>query len=68
MIEQIACYLFYFASGHYLYMESSSPAKKGDAGAFMSEKFKVNPNYKWCVDFYYHMYGDGVGSLAVKIR
>ena len=49
-------------------MESSSPAKKGDAGAFMSEKFKVNPNYKWCVDFYYHMYGDGVGSLAVKIR
>lgn len=49
-------------------MEASAPAQKGDRGRIMSEMFKVNPNYKWCLEFYYHMFGDGVGTLRVQRR
>ena len=49
-------------------MEASAPAKKGDKGRILSEKFEVNPNYKWCLEFYYHMYGDGAGKLTVQQR
>lgn len=56
------------SSGMYLYMEASSPARRGDTGRFISEKFKVNPNFKWCVDLWYHMYGDGAGALRVKTK
>ena len=49
-------------------MEASSPAQRGDTGNFVSEKFKVNPNFKWCVDFWYHMFGDGAGALRVQTR
>jgi len=49
-------------------MEASSPARRGDSGRFVSETFKVNPNFKWCVDFWYHMFGDGAGALRVQSR
>uniref|UniRef100_A0A7M5U4P5 Uncharacterized protein n=1 Tax=Clytia hemisphaerica TaxID=252671 RepID=A0A7M5U4P5_9CNID len=55
-------------TGMYLYMEASSPARRGDTGNFVSEKFKVNPNFKWCVDFWYHMFGDGAGALRMQTR
>ena len=49
-------------------MEASSPAKRGDTGRFVSEELTVNPNYKFCVDFWYHMFGDGAGALRVRTR
>ena len=52
----------------YLYMEASSPAKRGDTGRFVSEELTVNPNFKFCVDFWYHMFGDGAGALRVQIK
>ena len=54
--------------GWYAYFESSAPAVKGDIGQYLSEEFKVNPNFKWCLSFWYHMYGNGVGGLQAMIK
>ena len=49
-------------------MEASSPARRGDTGRFISEELTVNPNFKFCVDFWYHMIGDGAGALRVQTK
>lgn len=49
-------------------MESSAPARKGDIARLASEKFKIVPNYDWCVQFWYQMYGTHVGALRVRTR
>ncbi|XP_057298293.1 MAM and LDL-receptor class A domain-containing protein 2-like isoform X2 [Hydractinia symbiolongicarpus] len=54
--------------GYYIYMESSAPARKGDIARLASEKFKIVPNYDWCVQFWYQMYGTHVGALRVRTR
>ncbi|XP_047128245.1 MAM and LDL-receptor class A domain-containing protein 1 isoform X1 [Hydra vulgaris] len=55
-------------TGQYLFMESSYPAQRGDISRFVSEKFKVNPNFKWCIEFWYNMHGNGVGALRVRTK
>lgn len=32
-----------------------------------SDLFEVSKGYAWCLSFWYHMYGNSVGSLSVKI-
>lgn len=49
-----------------MYIEASSPRKEGDIAHIASEMFKVNPQFNWCVSFYYHMYGFSTGSLLVE--
>ena len=49
-----------------MYIEASSPRKEGDYAHLASELFKVNPQFNWCVTFYYHMYGQSVGTLIVE--
>ena len=55
-------------SGWYAYFESSAPATKGDTGVYLSEEFTVNPNFRWCLTFWYHMYGIGAGKLEALIK
>eukprot|EP00795_Rhopilema_esculentum_P012712 gene12712-3431_t len=52
--------------GQYVYIEASSPRVEGDYAHLASELFKVNPQFNWCVTFYYHMYGQSVGTLIVE--
>ncbi|XP_067661222.1 uncharacterized protein [Haliotis asinina] len=52
------------ANGHYIYLESSS----GTAGS--SATFRSPPlgtSHHFCLTFWYHMYGQSMGSLQVKI-
>lgn len=37
-------------------------------GQLISEEFQVNPNYKWCLQFYYFLAGDGMETMTVHIK
>jgi len=52
--------------GHYMYIEASSPRTDGHYAHLASEVFKVNPQFSWCLTFYYHMYGMSAGRLVVE--
>eukprot|EP00794_Sanderia_malayensis_P017044 gene17044-18759_t len=54
--------------GHYMYIEASAPRKRGDYAHIASEVFKVNPQYNWCVSFWYHMNGMTTGKLILESR
>lgn len=54
---------FSITTGNYIYIETSSPRKAG-------EKAKIEVDIpkkgnKFCLSFYYHMYGASVGTLNV---
>ena len=51
--------------GHYAYIETSYPRVTGDRAWMISDIFKVNPDYNWCLTFWVHMYGDSVGYLNI---
>ena len=54
-----------FLSGTYLYLESSYPLRSGDKVSLISEFISVP---KTCLRFYYHMFGDRLGTLNVKLK
>ena len=54
-----------FFSGTYLYLESSYPLRNGDKVSLISEFISVP---KTCLRFYYHMFGDRLGTLNVKLK
>ena len=56
------------SSGHYVYIETSSPRTKGEIARLTSDRFKVSKSHNWCMNFWYHMYGNSVGSLKVKLK
>ena len=49
--------------GHYLFVEASSPSQPGDEASLLSRTFPQTPAR--CLSFWYHMYGPGIGALAV---
>ncbi|XP_074653359.1 uncharacterized protein LOC141907576 [Tubulanus polymorphus] len=51
-------------TGHYLYFEASAPSKRGDTATLQLTK-PADTKRKECLDFYYSMYGSGIGSLEV---
>ena len=49
--------------GYYMYIEASSPRKQGDNAKLV---LSLPGNGKLgCLSFYYHMYGDNMGTLNV---
>ena len=52
--------------GHYLYLEASWPARRGDTARLQSITFKASEIS--CLTFYYHMYGRAMGTLNVFTR
>ncbi|XP_078334103.1 MAM and LDL-receptor class A domain-containing protein 1-like [Crassostrea virginica] len=51
------------SQGHYVYIETSSPRRPNDIARILSPRFQDNTDM--CMQFYYHMLGDGVGTLNV---
>ncbi|XP_077864896.1 meprin A subunit beta-like [Saccoglossus kowalevskii] len=51
--------------GKYLYIESSSPRVEGDKALLVSP---IYPDKSKCLRFYYHMYGEHVGTINVYMR
>ncbi|KAK3084897.1 hypothetical protein FSP39_020980 [Pinctada imbricata] len=52
--------------GHYMYVESSGPSRKGDKARLISSF--VNATSALCLKFYYDMYGAEEGTLNVYIQ
>ncbi len=57
---------YFHISGHYLYIEASSPAEEGDKAALVSKVFEDRETR--CLNFYYHMHGTSVGALRVYME
>nr|XP_039256721.1 zonadhesin-like [Styela clava] len=54
--------------GKYAYMEGSKPQKENDTAIFSSPEMKfADGQTNFCVEFWYHMYGSGIGSLVVGV-
>ncbi|XP_013393211.1 MAM and LDL-receptor class A domain-containing protein 1 [Lingula anatina] len=49
--------------GEYMYIEVSAPRKVNDIARLTSPKYK--DNQAMCLQFYYHMYGQDIGTLNV---
>lgn len=49
-----------------MYIETSSPRKPGDVAVLQSKTFPAPVNGR-CLQFYYHMYGEHMGSLKVVL-
>ncbi|XP_035658189.1 MAM and LDL-receptor class A domain-containing protein 1-like [Branchiostoma floridae] len=50
-----------------MYIETSSPRVPGDAAILASPEFPMT-NQQHCLQFYYHMYGQNIGTLNVFIQ
>ena len=46
-----------------MYIETSYPRKQGQKARLLSPSYTDNSDI--CVQFWYHMYGDGIGTLNV---
>ena len=55
--------LFVMFSGYYLYIETSPPRVEGDNAKL--ELYASGNGELSCLEFYYHMYGDTMGTLTV---
>ena len=59
--------LYYFIfSGHYMYIETSSPRVQGDLARLSSPAFTFRG--ATCITFFYHMYGATTGRLEVTVN
>ncbi|RNA14511.1 MAM and LDL-receptor class A domain-containing 2-like, partial [Brachionus plicatilis] len=52
-------------SGSYLFIEASSPIVTGNRAILESTLFLPTPTYGLCMDFWYHMYGSGMGTMNI---
>lgn len=60
----VGYYVFFFQSvGYYVYIETSAPARPGFEARLISESLSYATHN--CVTFYYHMYGNTIGTLRV---
>ncbi|XP_078692072.1 MAM and LDL-receptor class A domain-containing protein 1-like [Branchiostoma floridae x Branchiostoma belcheri] len=50
------------ALGSYMYIETTSPRQPGDVARLISPVLSADVN---CLEFWYHMYGSGIGELRV---
>ncbi|XP_066300034.1 MAM and LDL-receptor class A domain-containing protein 1-like [Branchiostoma lanceolatum] len=55
------------AAGHYMYTEASSPRTPGDVARLMTHLY-LNNTLGQCLDFWYHMYGNQIGTLNIYAR
>ena len=59
-------HIFFFVTGYYMYIETSSPRQQGDNARLRSPNLPFSGNM--CLTFYYHMYGVHMGTLNVNIN
>jgi len=56
-------FVLFMFTGHYMYIETSSPRTMGD-NAKLEISLSGNGEL-YCLEFYYHMYGSTMGTLKV---
>ena len=55
--------LLLYTTGHYIYIEASAPRAPGQKARVLSPTLPSSSGE--CLQFYYHMYGAGMGTLNV---
>lgn len=58
---------YYHASGHFFYIETSSPRQPGDVALLESPDYPASIA-KQCFAFFYHMLGKHIGEFNVYIK
>ena len=53
-------------AGKYLYTEASSPRSEHEFAVL--ESHSMPANREACLSMYYHMYGNGIGTLKVDVK
>ena len=53
--------------GHYMFIEASGLNRRTGEKAYLFSDYQ-DPNTAACLSFWYHMYGDGIGSLNVYTK
>ena len=51
-----------------MYIETSFPRKQGDKAQFLSPKYPATQTKPKCFNFFYHMYGDHIGSMNIYVK
>ena len=54
-------------AGYYMFTEASWPRKPNHNAILHTDKMQSDGEDR-CIDFYYHMYGTGIGSLIVTVE
>ncbi|KAH3887714.1 hypothetical protein DPMN_011733 [Dreissena polymorpha] len=54
--------------GYYLYIEASAPRQPGDLARITTPSFQNTATGSFCLSFWYHMYGNNIGSLNVYLQ
>ncbi|KAH9500039.1 MAM and LDL-receptor class A domain-containing protein 1 [Bulinus truncatus] len=54
--------------GHYLFIESTVNNPIGNFADFTSMIFSPNSSINLCLEFYFHMMGEDIGSLTVNVK
>ncbi|CAH1786795.1 unnamed protein product, partial [Owenia fusiformis] len=55
--------------GYYMVLDASLPRIPGQKALLLSEQFETTGwTDRHCITFWYHMYGDGIGTLSVLLR
>jgi len=49
-----------------MYIEASWPRNQGDIARLTSGRLSIQTSYRWCLNFWYHMFGNNMGTLRVK--
>ena len=56
-------YNIHLIAGHYFYIEASSPRRYGQKARMLTPVYPATSGE--CIQFYYHMYGTGMGTLVL---
>lgn len=56
------------AEGQFLFMEASYPSRRGEKALLESSVFLPTPSYGLCFEFWYHMYGENMGTLNIYVN
>ena len=51
-----------------MFVETSSPRVQGDKARLYSERFLPTSQRGRCIKFWYHMYGNSIGTLNVFVK
>ena len=66
MYEEVLLTSYLVFSGTYVYIETSAPRRTGDKARLISPQ--VTNTQAQCLQFYYHMYGQNIGTLNIYVQ
>lgn len=64
----IVFWLAGFGIGKYMFIEASLPRRPGHKARLYSERFTPTSRVGRCIKFWYHMYGNAIGTLNVLVK